>query len=309
MKRLAACAAVLLVSGCQTWGPTWSEVTGVRYNDITSMTDGPVVDQPGRRHHAGGAAGGDQGHARHAQAGPAGDSAGADCRGQRSSTSRRPKSTSSRACATTSMRALRRRPARRGGLHRLRGKNRGLPGHAQGRLSQGGCGNGRRRDRRSRRASRRRLQRAQPERRHRLRVALERERRRAVRRRHDSSSAARMRRSIRICPPSRLAAQPRGEIDDAADRRVVEAALEAERAERREALRDADAEVEVVAQLAASASRSGAKRACIASAIARGALAAAPATGSGSLKKIRMPSPAKRSSVPSCAATSAPIAA
>jgi hypothetical protein len=43
MKRLAACAAVLLVSGCQTWGPTWSELTGVRYNDITSLTDGPVV--------------------------------------------------------------------------------------------------------------------------------------------------------------------------------------------------------------------------------------------------------------------------
>ena len=43
MKRLAACAAVLFVSGCQTWGPTWSELTGVRYNDITSLTDGPVV--------------------------------------------------------------------------------------------------------------------------------------------------------------------------------------------------------------------------------------------------------------------------
>ena len=43
MKRLAACAAVLLVAGCQTWGPTWSELTGVRYNDITSLTDGPVV--------------------------------------------------------------------------------------------------------------------------------------------------------------------------------------------------------------------------------------------------------------------------
>ena len=43
MKRLAACAAVLLFSGCQTWGPSWSELIGVRYNDITSMTDGPVV--------------------------------------------------------------------------------------------------------------------------------------------------------------------------------------------------------------------------------------------------------------------------
>ena len=43
MNRLAACAAVLLVSGCQTWGPSWSELIGVRYNDVTSMTDGPVV--------------------------------------------------------------------------------------------------------------------------------------------------------------------------------------------------------------------------------------------------------------------------
>jgi len=32
MRNLAAAAVVLIASGCQTWGPTWSEVTGVRYN-------------------------------------------------------------------------------------------------------------------------------------------------------------------------------------------------------------------------------------------------------------------------------------
>jgi hypothetical protein len=30
--KIAATAVVLIASGCQTWGPTWSEVTGVRYN-------------------------------------------------------------------------------------------------------------------------------------------------------------------------------------------------------------------------------------------------------------------------------------
>jgi hypothetical protein len=30
--KAAATTVVLIASGCQTWGPTWSEVTGVRYN-------------------------------------------------------------------------------------------------------------------------------------------------------------------------------------------------------------------------------------------------------------------------------------
>ncbi len=34
MRNLAAAAVVLTASGCQTWGPTWSEVTGVRYNRV-----------------------------------------------------------------------------------------------------------------------------------------------------------------------------------------------------------------------------------------------------------------------------------
>jgi hypothetical protein len=34
MKRLllSALSLVVLLSGCQTWGPTWSEVTGQKYN-------------------------------------------------------------------------------------------------------------------------------------------------------------------------------------------------------------------------------------------------------------------------------------
>jgi hypothetical protein len=32
MPRLAIAVVALVATGCQTWGPTWSEVTGVRYN-------------------------------------------------------------------------------------------------------------------------------------------------------------------------------------------------------------------------------------------------------------------------------------
>ena len=48
----------------------------------------------------------------------------------------------------------------------------------------------------------------------------------------------------------RLAAQPRREVHHRADRRVVVAALEADLAERGVAVRDADAEAELVAELA-----------------------------------------------------------
>ena len=43
MNKLVAVAVLLLLAGCQTWGLTWSELTGLRYSDLTSMTDGPVV--------------------------------------------------------------------------------------------------------------------------------------------------------------------------------------------------------------------------------------------------------------------------
>jgi hypothetical protein len=32
LRTIAAAALALIVAGCQTWGPTWSEVTGVRYH-------------------------------------------------------------------------------------------------------------------------------------------------------------------------------------------------------------------------------------------------------------------------------------
>lgn len=44
-----------------------------------------------------------------------------------------------------------------------------------------------------------------------------------------------------------LVAQPRGEVGDTADRGVIEAPLEADCAQRREALRNADAETEIIA--------------------------------------------------------------
>jgi hypothetical protein len=42
MRKLTTCAMLLLLGSCQTWGPTWSEVTGVRY-DVTSLAVGPVL--------------------------------------------------------------------------------------------------------------------------------------------------------------------------------------------------------------------------------------------------------------------------
>jgi len=35
-------ASVALLAGCQTWGPTWSEVTGARYN-IPALNEGPTI--------------------------------------------------------------------------------------------------------------------------------------------------------------------------------------------------------------------------------------------------------------------------
>src|SRR5882672_10228051 len=52
---------------------------------------------------------------------------------------------------------------------------------------------------------------------------------------------------------ARLAAEPRGEVGHGADRAIVPAALEADGAERRVALRDAHAEVQVEAELAPAA--------------------------------------------------------
>ena len=63
-KILPLLAATLLLSGCQTWGPTWSEVTGVRFHrtqinrmpTLIENVDGrsafptyPIRIEPGRR--------------------------------------------------------------------------------------------------------------------------------------------------------------------------------------------------------------------------------------------------------------------
>src|SRR5437868_15529690 len=35
--HVAVAAATLVVAGCQTWGPTWSEVSNLRYYNTTTM--------------------------------------------------------------------------------------------------------------------------------------------------------------------------------------------------------------------------------------------------------------------------------
>ena len=42
MRKLMLWGAALCLAGCQTWGPTWSELTGQRYN-LTSIEVGPIV--------------------------------------------------------------------------------------------------------------------------------------------------------------------------------------------------------------------------------------------------------------------------
>ncbi len=43
--RKSVLALALLVSGCQTWGPTWSEVTGARYNTTVLYRRPAVIEQ------------------------------------------------------------------------------------------------------------------------------------------------------------------------------------------------------------------------------------------------------------------------
>ncbi len=52
LMLIPAIAAPLLLESCQTWGPTWSEITGARYN-VTIIESSPGDHrhgrQPGRR--------------------------------------------------------------------------------------------------------------------------------------------------------------------------------------------------------------------------------------------------------------------
>ena len=101
----------------------------------------------------------------------------------------------------------------------------------------------------------------------------------------------------RIWPGPGLGAQAGRQVRHRADRGVVRAALEADAAERGVALRDPDAEAEVVPPLRQPAA-SSATLSRIATAM-RTARAGASGQGSGSLKNTISPSPVKRSSVPS----------
>ena len=104
----------------------------------------------------------------------------------------------------------------------------------------------------------------------------------------------------------RLAAETEGKVRDGPDRAVVPATLEPDGADRGVALGDPDADVEVVTALAPAVDSSAApSRMARAIRIAR---SCGFGTGTGSLKKIIRPSPAKRSSVPSWARISSPSA-
>ena len=108
-------------------------------------------------------------------------------------------------------------------------------------------------------------------------------------------------------PVAGIGAKPRGEIDDRADRRVVEAVLEADAPERGVALGHADAEAQRVTALGPGRRRAPPpRRASRSPSLA--ARSAASGQGNGSLKNTIMPSPVKRSSVPSYLRISGPTA-
>ena len=44
MRRLASLALPLALAGCQTWGPTWSEVTGERYLITEMNTSNTIIN-------------------------------------------------------------------------------------------------------------------------------------------------------------------------------------------------------------------------------------------------------------------------
>ena len=43
MRKWLVLISPLLLLGCQTWGPTWSEVSGARYYNLTEMHRLPAV--------------------------------------------------------------------------------------------------------------------------------------------------------------------------------------------------------------------------------------------------------------------------
>jgi hypothetical protein len=43
MKRLIALLSALLAGGCATWGSTWSEISGYRYYNTTTLNRRPAI--------------------------------------------------------------------------------------------------------------------------------------------------------------------------------------------------------------------------------------------------------------------------
>ena len=123
-----------------------------------------------------------------------------------------------------------------------------------------------------------------------------------------SSTAPRTRWETSVCPPAACAQSRAARLQTDADRAVVEPPFEADRAERCITLCDADADVERSSRASSSPARGARTRPACRAPCAPPARAGF-ATGTGSLKKIMIESPAKRSSVPWYATMSRPIAA
>ena len=43
MKNLIAASLTLLIGSCATYGPTWSEISGVRYYNLTALNRRPAI--------------------------------------------------------------------------------------------------------------------------------------------------------------------------------------------------------------------------------------------------------------------------
>jgi hypothetical protein len=41
--QIAAAVATLSAAGCQTWGPTWSELSGARFDNLTALNRKPAL--------------------------------------------------------------------------------------------------------------------------------------------------------------------------------------------------------------------------------------------------------------------------
>jgi hypothetical protein len=43
MRKTLSLLLPLALAGCQTWGPAWSEISGARYYDVTTLNRAPTI--------------------------------------------------------------------------------------------------------------------------------------------------------------------------------------------------------------------------------------------------------------------------